>query len=419
MNCGIQDMTVHKHLPGVFASVAVSAVLLCQPAMGTESGLKELKADTADAAADDPVIVTVSIDQQHLRVFRGLQQVADSNISSGKPGHDTPRGIFSILEKKKKHHSNIYDSAPMPFMQRLTWSGIALHESGSVPARPASHGCVRLPRGFSQELYGLTSRGNHVIITPEGAEPRQIAHANLFQPASERLALNEFRSTISDIEQEPGSGVIAGDGKERSKSPLRIYLTRQTQRDSIRDVQEMLQILRFYGGALDGLYGRGSIAAVKRFQEFEGLAKTGTLTGETIERLHAKTGRPLPPAGRIYVRQDHEPVFDAPVEIRNPEQPLGSHLFVTYRYDDNQTKWLAYSVSSEIRPSIVKQDEIELGGNDRVRTSPEAVLDRLVIPSDVMGRIEAMLTSGSSFAISDNGIGTETGKGTDFIVQTH
>ena len=411
-------MTVRIHLPGFFASLAMSASILVQPAMATESGLKELKADAADATVNDPVIVAVSIDQQHLRVFRGLQQVADSNISSGKPGYDTPRGIFSILEKKKMHRSNIYENAPMPFMQRLTWSGIALHESGSVPARPASHGCVRLPRGFSKELFGLTSRGNHVIITPEGAEPRQIAHMNLFQPVSGRLALNEFRSTISDIDQEPGSGIIARDGKEVSDAPLRIYLTRQTQRDSIRDVQEMLQILRFYGGALDGLYGRGSIAAVKRFQEYEGLAKTGTLTGETIERLHAMTGRPLPPAGRIYVRQDHEPVFDAPVEIRNPEQPLGSHLFVTYRFEESQTQWLAYSVSSEIRPSIAKQDEIELGDNSRVRTSPEAVLARLVIPPQVRGRIQALLTSGSSFAISDNGIGTETGKGTDFIVQT-
>jgi lipoprotein-anchoring transpeptidase ErfK/SrfK len=87
-----------------------------------------------------------------------------STVSSGQPGHDTPTGAFRILEKDVDHHSSLYDNAPMPFMQRLTWDGVALH-AGQVMAEPASHGCVRLPRGFARHLFGATAVGTRVVIT--------------------------------------------------------------------------------------------------------------------------------------------------------------------------------------------------------------------------------------------------------------
>ncbi len=98
-----------------------------------------------------------------------------------RPHH--PVGNFSILEKKKTHFSNLYDSAPMPWMQRLTWSGVALHESKHVPRYPASHGCVRMPAAFAKQLFSMTKRGYHVIITDAPVTPVAISHANLFMPA--------------------------------------------------------------------------------------------------------------------------------------------------------------------------------------------------------------------------------------------
>jgi len=116
------------------------------------------------AGAKAPLQIVVSREQQSLVVYDGDTVVATSKVSTGKAGHATPTGIFSILEKRRRHESNIYSNAPMPFMQRLTWSGIALHGSNHVPDYPASHGCVRLPSQFASKLFSTTSVGTPVLI---------------------------------------------------------------------------------------------------------------------------------------------------------------------------------------------------------------------------------------------------------------
>lgn len=114
------------------------------------------------------VVVVVSLPQQLVHVYRGGVRIARSTISSGKPGHDTPTGVFTILQKKKMHHSTLYDDAPMPFMQRLTWDGVALH-AGRLPGYPASHGCVRLPSQFAELLYGVTNHGGVVVVADDAS----------------------------------------------------------------------------------------------------------------------------------------------------------------------------------------------------------------------------------------------------------
>ena len=115
------------------------------------------------AAAKGPSRVVISLTQQMAYVYKGEQLIGVSTLSSGKPGKDTPEGVFPILEKKPMHHSRKYDNAPMPFMQRLDEYGIALH-AGHNPGVPASHGCVRLPPAFAAKLYGMTKVGDQVII---------------------------------------------------------------------------------------------------------------------------------------------------------------------------------------------------------------------------------------------------------------
>lgn len=116
------------------------------------------------APGDGPVAIVVSLPLQRAFVFRSGVLIGLSTISSGQPGYDTPTGTFPILQKEVDHHSNLYDDAPMPFMQRLTWDGVALH-AGQIPGHPASHGCVRLPRAFAQRLYGVTALGSQVVVT--------------------------------------------------------------------------------------------------------------------------------------------------------------------------------------------------------------------------------------------------------------
>ena len=120
------------------------------------------------------VTVVVSLPQQKAYVFRGRELIATSRVSTGKRGHETPAGTFRILQKRVEHYSNRYDNAPMPYMQRLTNYGIALH-GGRVPGYPASHGCIRLPHGFAQRLYNLTDHGGKVVITR--SSPRSASHA--------------------------------------------------------------------------------------------------------------------------------------------------------------------------------------------------------------------------------------------------
>jgi hypothetical protein len=121
-----------------------------------------------------PVRVIVSIPQQKAWVFKNGELIASTPVSTGKRGHETPTGTFRILEKKVAHRSNRYSNAPMPYMQRLTTYGIALH-AGHLPGYPASHGCIRLPRSFARALFGLTDFGTRVTVTR--ARPRSAQEA--------------------------------------------------------------------------------------------------------------------------------------------------------------------------------------------------------------------------------------------------
>jgi hypothetical protein len=120
----------------------------------------------ASQSGSGPVTVLVNLREQRAYLYRDGQRIAVTTVSTGVPGHDTPIGVFPIMGKEKIHHSNKYDNAPMPFMQRLTQWGHALH-AGHVKAGPASHGCVRLPAEFARQLFSLTSRGDLVVISQD------------------------------------------------------------------------------------------------------------------------------------------------------------------------------------------------------------------------------------------------------------
>ena len=120
------------------------------------------------ASVQGPLVIVVSLADQRAWVFRNGERIATSTVSTGKTGKETPTGVFPILEKKKVHHSNRYDNAPMPFMQRLTWDGVAMH-AGRLPGYPASHGCVRLPKEFARTLFEVTNRNETVVISPDGS----------------------------------------------------------------------------------------------------------------------------------------------------------------------------------------------------------------------------------------------------------
>jgi len=142
----------------------------------------EKKKEVATKAPTGPLLAVVSLGSQHVAIYGEDGLVARSRVSSGKRGLRTPTGVFSIIQRHRHHHSNIYSGASMPYMQRITWSGIAMHASGSVPGYPASHGCIRLPYSFAKRLWGLTKMGTRVIVSPRDTKPFAISHAFLPKP---------------------------------------------------------------------------------------------------------------------------------------------------------------------------------------------------------------------------------------------
>lgn len=162
----------------IAVAVAAAQVGAAQPSL--ESGTvieaaERLKAGeflwAPQVAPEGPVLVVVSLATQRAVVYRNGVPIGITTVSTGKPGHSTPTGVFTILQKHVEHYSNLYNNAPMPYMQRLTWGGIALH-GGHLPGYPASHGCVRLPQQFARLLFGVTRVGMTVIITDEAVVPR-------------------------------------------------------------------------------------------------------------------------------------------------------------------------------------------------------------------------------------------------------
>jgi lipoprotein-anchoring transpeptidase ErfK/SrfK len=137
---------------------------------------KKTDAPEKDASKPQgPVIISISIERQKLRIYDANGFYAETPISTGMKGHPTPMGVFSVIQKQKLHHSNIYSGAPMPFMQRITWSGIAIH-AGVLPGYPASHGCIRMPMAFAMKMWNWTKMGARVLVTPGEMTPSSFSH---------------------------------------------------------------------------------------------------------------------------------------------------------------------------------------------------------------------------------------------------
>src|SRR5450631_886777 len=137
---------------------------------------KKVEASLKQAAKPQgPLIIAISIQKQRLKIYDAAGLFAESPISSGMAGHPTPMGVFSVIQKQKLHHSNIYSGAPMPYMQRITWSGIAIH-AGVLPGYPASHGCIRMPMAFAMKMWNWTKMGARVVVTPGEMTPADFSH---------------------------------------------------------------------------------------------------------------------------------------------------------------------------------------------------------------------------------------------------
>ena len=248
-----------------------------KPKTKTQEVAKGEPKTKSQEVAKGPLQIIVSIADQRISVYDDGTLIARSSVSTGVQGHPTPVGVFSVIGKELWHRSNIYSAAPMPYMQRITWSGIALH-AGVLPGHPASHGCIRLANDFAIRLWHLTRRGTRIIIARNDVHPVQIASPRLFS-----------KSKTASSSQESSIDVFAGkDVLTLAKSPAPLVPNAELQ-----------------GGT-------------------NLLPATGVGPQKKAVPISVFVSRKL---SKLFVRQGFTPLFDVPIKIENPDEPLGTHVF--------------------------------------------------------------------------------------------
>ena len=344
------------------------------------------------------IILAVSLAEQRLTIWEDGVVVGRSMVSTGVAGHETPRGVFTVLQKKRMHRSNIYSNAPMPFMQRITWSGVALHQ-GHVTGRPASHGCIRLTADVARKLFGYTRMGARVIITDQPITPADFAHPKL------------FAALPWDTQPPPPPAPPATVVPQAALPPAQI------------EVASIGAPVGDLAAAEPPAFGEAATVIRAAYPPAEALlAEAPTIETplvvepEPAPKAEAPKRQPQgQPQGhvsifisgkerKLFIRQGFEPVYESPVEI-DPGAALGAHLFTAMQANpqDRSTRWSLVSLPVK----------------DPLGLSASAALERIHIPEEARIEVGRRLSAGASLIITDQGLGRETGKtATDFVVLT-
>jgi hypothetical protein len=429
------------------------------PAIVTLAAMAALAALTADAAAKqarpaptaeataprvagEPIMAIVSIKTQQVTFYDAEGWILRAPVSTGTTGRETPAGIFAVLEKDKDHHSSLYDDAWMPNMQRITWNGIALH-GGPLPGYAASHGCVRMPYDFAEKLFDETRIGMRVIISPNDAAPVEFSHPALFVPKAKAVAAAPARAQTLAREAEEAAKT-ADDAKKAAATaaletaPLTASLRKLEGLKTRADAELAFAEKTLAATKADQAKARAgeqkekaaaraaeagtaldtAKAGAKSKLDAAAAAKNAAQAAETKKADTAKTASEaklaLEPVSvyisratqKLYVRRNtHKPwpdggeVFDAtievPVTIRNPDKPIGTHVFTAVARNGAGLRWTAVTIDN---------------GDDA-----KDALDRITIPQDVLDRIAPTAVPRSSIIVSDEPLSRETNYRTEFV----
>jgi lipoprotein-anchoring transpeptidase ErfK/SrfK len=398
---------------------------------------------TAPRAAGEPFMAIVSIKSQQVTFYDADGWILRAPVSTGVAGRETPVGVFAVLEKEKDHHSTMYDDAWMPNMQRITWNGIALH-GGPLPGYAASHGCIRMPYGFAEKLYDKTWIGMRVIISPNDAAPVEISHPALFVPNAEAMAAASVRADT--LSGEATEAAKAAD--EAKKAAVRAARETKSLTASLRKLKflknradaELTSADRALAAAkTDQAKARAeerrqkatarvteagtqldtAMADAKSKVDTDAAAKDAAKAAESKKAAAAKAANEaklaIEPVSifisratqKLYVRRnthkrwpDGGEVFDAsievPVTIRNPDRPIGTHVFTAMARKGVGLRWTVVTIDN---------------GDDA-----KNALDRITIPQDVLDRIAQTALPRSSIVVSDEPLSSETNYRTEFVV---
>ena len=428
-------------LPAIVTIAAIGALT----ALAAEVSARQSAASaetTAPRDAGEPIMAIVSIKSQQVTFYDADGWILRAPVSTGTTGRETPAGVFAVIEKDLDHHSTLYDDASMPHMQRITWNGLAMH-GGPLPGYAASHGCVRMPYGFAQKLFDKTRIGMRVIISPNDAAPVEFSHAALLVPnAASVAAAPERAETLS---REAAEAVKAADETKKS--------AKQAAREAASAQATLRKLEKLKSSADTDLADAEKAVAAAKTDEAKARAEErklkaaakATEAGTKLDAAKADATSKNDAAAKaadaakeaatrkvdtakaandaklaldpvsiyisratqkLYVRRNtHKPwpdggeVFDAtievPVTIRDPDKPIGTHVFTAMARNDAGLRWTAVTIDN---------------GDDA-----KDALDRISIPSEVLDRIAPTALPRSSIIVSDEPLSRETNYRTEFI----
>jgi len=407
---------------------ALAALIAAPDPAGAASRRAERAVENvAPRAAGAPIMAIVSLQSQQVTIYDADGWILRAPVSTGQSGRETPAGVFSVIQKDADHHSNLYDDAFMPHMQRITWSGIALH-GGPLPGYAASHGCIRMPYGFAERLFDKTQLGMRVIIAPGGAAPVEIAHPALFSPtpdagahadalAAEATAAarkaDEARLAALTADREAARATATmrnlDNLKERAEAQLaaaETALGAARSDEAKARAEDAKQKTAAKVAELQAQWDAANSATQPKLDAVAP-AREAAATAESERAAAAKAAREaaraLAPVSvfisrktqKLYVRRAFEPVLESPVTIRDADRAIGTHVFTAVGRVGTGLRWSAVTLND---PADAK-----------------SALDRIVIPQDVLDRISPTASPRSSLIISDEALSGETGKGTEFV----
>jgi hypothetical protein len=393
----------------LLAGLAVTMLVGVAPAMtspwepqfryrSTKSDAKKAPRKTAEkktgrvartAIPSGTLQIIVAINSQRVTLYANGEPVARASVSTGTPSHPTPMGLFTVIQKNRHHYSNIYGAA-MPYMQRITWSGAAMHQ-GPLPGYPASHGCIRLPTDFAAMLWKATRLGTRVVVARDETRPVEIKHPSLFVPKPQMLGV----TPKPRVKTADGSDIVPGAVLPDAPQPIEVVALDQQKIDERSMLTE-------------------AIASAREIQ------RRGNPVSVFVSRKDRK----------LYIRQGMQPLFEVPITIQQPERPIGTHVYTAMELTNGGTgmRWTAISIPSSYSTPVASSRKRSYRAVTPARPPsldqeppPNAsrALDRLEVSQEVRDQIDSLLSPGSSLIVSDNSLASgETGIGTDFIVLT-
>jgi hypothetical protein len=386
---------------------ATAALTAMPPAAAKQAGPARPTAMTAPRPAAEPIMAIVSIKSQHVTFYDADGWILRAPVSTGTTGRETPAGVFAVIEKNKDHHSSMYDDAWMPNMLRITWNGIALH-GGPLPGYAASHGCVRMPFDFAERVFDKAPMGMRVIISPIDTEPVAFSDPVLFVPKQDVIGAMPARAIALAREADDAAkavaaakAALAAAKREAAAAPAAVRDFKSLKARADAELARAEKTLAAAANADPEKIDQAKIDLAKAAAEDTRQKAAANAEAQATQLdaakadLKAKQDAVAAAEAAAKAAELYDFSQEFPVTIKNPDKPIGTHIFTAVARAEGGLRWT----------------EVSIDNGDNAKDA----LDRITFPPEVLDRIAPTAMPLSSIVISDEPLSAETNYRTEFV----